>query len=264
MTRSAPGSRRLPRVPAVITAAVVTMLLLTSCTVTDGGGDAAPPAPGPAGQSPTAEPADDPTVAPLREARDGWKVFTDPGRLVSFELPQEWVVQPLETQPGAYAPDSLHYAVRTPDGVTTAELHTGILTADEPCPEVDLTPYAVIGSEPLVLTDQPAADDGIEPRFVVRLITGFRFFGAYGITDQLGGPEGLACSLSNTVQGNEELGRVSFGDLEVLAPKAPANTGPQTVTFGTIGEAEEYYATPEFATIREMISSVRIAPSPGG
>ena len=45
----------------------------------------------------------------------------------------------------------------------------------------------------------------------------------------------------------------------MLAPKAPANTGPQTVSFGTIGEAEEYYASPGFTTIREMIRSVQVA-----
>lgn len=264
MTRAAavPGSRR--RLSAALTTAGLVAVLVTSCTAAGGDVDAPEPATpsSSTSQAPPAGPA--PTVAALREARDGWKVFTDPARLVSFELPQEWVVQPLEPEPGTYAPDSLHYAVRTPDGVTTAELHSGILTPEPPCPEVERTPYTVIGSDTLTLTDQPPAAAGIEPRFVVRLITGFRFFGAYGITDQLGGADGLACSLSNTVQGNEALGRFSFGDLEALAPKAPANTGPQTVSFGTIGEAEEYYARPEFATIREMISSVRMAPAPAG
>jgi hypothetical protein len=258
MTRPSVRGRRAGQRSSILAGAVLTLLLATSCTPAGEGDGAAPP------PSSTATAAAEPTVAPLREAREGWKVFTDPGRLISFELPQEWVVQPLETEPGVYAPDSLHYAVRTPDGVTTAQLHSGILTPEPPCSEGERTPYSVIGSEPLTLTDQPPAADGIEPRFVVRLITGFRFFGAYGITDQVGGPDGLACSLSNTVQGGEALGRFSFGDLEVLAPKAPANTGPQTVSFGTIGEADEYYATPEFMTIREMISSVRIAPAPAG
>jgi hypothetical protein len=48
----------------------------------------------------------------------------------------------------------------------------------------------------------------------------------------------------------------------VLAPKVPAETGPGTVSFGTIGEAEAYYATPEFATIREMILSVQVGAAP--
>jgi hypothetical protein len=241
----------------ILTAALIA-LLLASCTAAEEGDGSASSS----GSSASATP--EPTVAPLREARDGWKVFTDPSRLVSFELPQDWVVQPLAPAPGLYAPDSLHYAVRTPDGMTTAELHSGILTPEAPCPESERTPYYVIGSKPLALTDEPAAASGIEPRFVVRLITGFRFFGAYGITDGVGGADALACSLSNTVQGGESLGRFSFGDLEVLAPKAPANTGPATVSFGTIGEAEEYYATPEFATIREMILSVQVAAPPTG
>lgn len=239
-------------------AAVLAGLLLTSCSALQGGADSASPSPSP---SVSASGAAQPTAAPLREAREGWKVFTDPGRLVSFELPEAWVVQPLEPAVGTYAPGSLHYAVRTPEGVTTAELHTGILTPETPCPEAERTPYHVIGSEPLDLTGgAPAAD--LEPRFVVRLITGFRFFGSYGITDQVGGADGLACSLPNTVQGSEALGRFSFGDLEVLVPKVPAETGPSTVSFGTIGEAEAYYATPEFATIREMVLSVRFGAGP--
>jgi hypothetical protein len=227
--------------PCAVVTAVLLGLLLSACTAADDG-DSGP------GASPSAASAG----------------ATPEATLVSFELPQEWVVQPLEATPGTYAPDSLHYAVRTPEGTTAAEFHSGIITPGTPCPDAERTPYYVIGSEPLALTDQPAATPDIEPRFVVRLITGFRFFGAYGVTDEVGGADGLACSLSNTVQGSEALGRFSFGDLEVLAPKAPANTGPQTVSFGTIGEAEEYYARPEFATVREMIRSVEVAEAPAG
>lgn len=244
------GARRLPR---ALIAAALSALLVSACTSPQDDG-AAPPPPS---SLPSASP--EPTVAPLREAREGWKVFTDPARLVSFELPQEWVVQPLEAEPGAYTPDSLHYAVRTPEGITTAEFHSGIQLAEPPCPDAERAPYYVIGSEPLDLAGAPAAATDIGPLFVVRLITGFRFFGAFGVTDQVGGADGLACSLPNTVQGSDRLGRFSFGDLQVLVPKAPANTGPQTVSFGTIGEAEAYYGTPEFATIREMIASVQVA-----
>lgn len=243
------------RVLRAVAGGALAALLLTACTGSPEGGSAAP-----SSDAPSATPTVPPV--PLREAREGWKIFTDPGRLVSFELPEAWVVQPLEPAPGAYAPDSLHYAVRTPEGTTAAELHSGILTPEPPCPDAERTSYYVIGSEPLALTGGPPADTGIEPRFVVRLITGFRFFGAYGITDQMGGADGLACSLPNTVQGSEALGRFSFGDLEALTPKAPANTGPQTVSFGTLGEAEAYYATPDFAIIREMIQSVQVAAEP--
>ena len=247
------AQRRSGSVARTMAAAALAGVLLASCTQAPAGTEPSAPA-----SIPEAEPS----AEPLREAREGWKVFTDPARLVSFELPRDWVVQPLQPEPGVYAPDSLHYAVRTPEGTTTAELHSGILTAEAPCPEAERTPYYVIGSEPLELTGEPPATSDIEPRFVVRLITGFRFFGAYGITDQVGGADGLACALPNTVQGGDALGRFSFGDLEVLAPRAPANTGPQTVSFGTIGEAEAFYGTPEFATIREMIQSVQVAAPP--
>lgn len=261
MARTADG--RATHVTRTIPAAVIACLLLVSCTgAQDDGGPDDGAAPSSSASSAGATP--EATVVPLRGAREGWKVFTDPARLVSFELPETWVVQPLQPEAGAYAPDSLHFAVRTPAGATAAELHSGILADETPCPAEDQAPYYVIGSAPLDLAGGQAADTAIEPRFVIRLITGFRFFGAYGITDQVGGSEGLACSLTNTVQGSEALGRFSFGDLEVLAPKAPANTGPGTVSFGTITEAEEYYGTPEFATIRDMIQSVQIAGAPAG
>ncbi len=253
-TRPADAGRGLKAAGSMLIAGV----LLAACT----GG---PPgtSPNDATPSSTSSASPEATVEPLREARGGWKVFTDPARLVSFELPEDWVVQPLQPEPGAYAPDSLHYAVRTPEGSTAAEFHSGILAQEPPCPDGESTPYYVIGSEPLELTPVPAAA-GIEPRFVVRLITGFRFFGGYGVADQAGGADGLACSLSNTVQGGDGLGRFSFGDGEVLAPKAPANTGPGTVSFGTIGEAEAYYDTAEFGTVRSMILSLRIAATPAG
>lgn len=272
MTRRSPGRSARRHAPLTVVTALL-CLLLTACTgAQENDGEASSSSSASSSQGPAPEPTgtsgpsgtSGSSVAPLREAREGWKVFTDPGRLVSFELPQAWVVQPLQPEPGAYAPDSLHYAVRTPEGTTAAELHTGILAKEEPCVEGDRTPYYVIGSEPLELTGGTPAATGIEPRFVVRLITGFRFFGAYGITDQMGGADFLACSLTNTVDGGEALGRFSFGDLEVLAPKAPANTGPSTVSFGTIGEAEAYYGTPEFAMIRSMIQSVRITTIPPG
>lgn len=257
MQQGTSARRASRRVPGILAAAALTALLVSACTGPQGEDAATPPS------TPAAVP--EPTVAPLREAREGWKVFTDPARLVSFELPQEWVVQPLEPEPGGYAPDALHYAVRTPEGTTAAEFHSGILQAEAPCPDTDRTPYYVLGSEPLDLTGEgAAASSSIEPRFVVRLITGFRFFGAYGVTDEVGGADGRACSLPYTVQGSDALGRFSFGDLEVLVPKAPANTGPQTVTFGTIGEAEAYYDSPDFATIREMIVSVQVATGPEG
>lgn len=258
-TASTPGTRNLSGVGyrrRTLTVLAGACLLLTSCTsggAQEGTGGQTPVTPGP----PSAPPTSEAPTAPMRAAREGWKVFSDPSRSVSFELPEGWVVQPLQPEVEDYAQDSLHYAVRTPEGTTAAELHTGIVTEEPPCPEAERTPYYVIGSEPLQLTGTSLPATDIEPHFVTRLITGFRFFGSYGITDQVGGADSVACSLTNTVDGGAALGRVSFGDLEVLAPKLPANTGPQTVSFGTIGEAETYYGTPEFATIREMILSIR-------
>ncbi|MHA7278757.1 hypothetical protein ACX80H_03280 [Arthrobacter sp. MDT2-2] len=250
------------RVLGLLASAALATLLPASCAGTQEGDGSATGAPSTGTSDPapatSAEPA-----APLREPRDGWKVFADPARLVSFELPEAWVVQPLEHEAGDYAPGSLHYAVRTSEGNIAAELHPGIAGPAAPCTDAERTPYHVLRSEPLDV-GLPPAGTGIEPRFVVRLITGFRFFGAYGITDEVGGADGLACALPNTVQGSGTLGRFSFGDLEVLAPKAPAETGPGTLSFGTLGEAQAYFDTPEFATISEMIRSIRVGAAAAG
>ncbi|KNC19224.1 hypothetical protein AC792_07410, partial [Arthrobacter sp. RIT-PI-e] len=99
--------------------------------------------------------------------------------------------------------------------------------------------------------------DRVEPHFVIRLITGFRFFGSYGITDRVGSDDGLACALPNTVEAGERLGRVSFGDLPVLVPKTPADTGPATGALGPPGEAGEYHATTDFDVVGQVIRSLR-------
>ncbi|WP_051477266.1 hypothetical protein [Arthrobacter sp. Br18] len=249
----------LCRTLALLSAAV---LLLTGCS----GGEESPDAgrtTAAASTAPAAEPPSPEATSPPREAREGWKVFTDPRRLLSFELPADWVVQPAEPGAGVYAADAVHYAVRTPAGITAAELHTGIQTEDPPCPDFGPSPYYVLGSEPLSIPAAPDAVDAIEPRFVMRIIQGFRFFSSYGITDQVGRADGVACTLTNTVQADNPLGRVSFGDLEVLVPKAPANTGPQNVTFGTIGEAQAYFDAPEFAPTRQVIASLQFAAQTG-
>ena len=267
MDYSSTGVPVLRVAPRSVALAVVAILLLSSCTpgpeaVDDVVGQPSAPPPTTASAAPE-PPTATPTMPPLREARAGWKVFTDPARLLSFELPGDWLVQPVQVDPEGYAPDSLHYAVRTPEGTTAALLHTGVPSPEVPCAEGERTPYYVIGSEPLEDAGGSPGGEGVEPRFVIRLITGFRFFGSYGITDQPGGEDYMACSLSNTVQGGATLGRVSFGDLEMLAPKAPAETGPGTVSFGTIGEAEAYYAADDFEVIGQLIRSLRFAEGPG-
>ena len=110
MDHSTAGSRTWWATARSIALACAVVLLLNSCT-------SAPEVPDDPGtpriSAPVAAPTPTPTAATLREARPGWKVFTDPGRLLSFELPETWRVQTVQTEPDAYPPGSLHYAVRT-------------------------------------------------------------------------------------------------------------------------------------------------------
>ncbi len=232
---------------------VVLLILLTGCS---GGPD-------PQGAAPASSPAQarESVVAaePLREARKGWKMFADPNRLLSFELPAAWVVQPVKVESGEYSPNSLHYAVRTADGDLVAELHTGIIRKFPDCAQEKSVPYTVIASSPTELVTAADSTNTIEPRFVVRLMQGFTFFSSYGITDQVGGADGRACVLTNTVQGPEKVGRFSFGDAEAVAPKSPADTGPGTLTFPTIAKAEKHFDSQQFRTVQQMIRSLRLS-----
>lgn len=244
---------------------VVTMLVLTGCNDFVIGDR--PPSTTPASTVPSASSSASasptPEALPILPERpapgDGWKVFTDEQRLVSFELPEDWTVAAIEDAGEGFAEGGLHFEVANADGDKMAELHTRINEQPDDCGESAASPYIVLASEPVDIPSTAEAEGSIEPRFVLRLIQGFRFFSSYGVTDVVGGSESTACVLSNTVQGPEHIGLYSFGDRIALAALDPSQVGSRTESFPTIADAQKRFDQADFDQIRRMITSLQVA-----
>ncbi|NJC22763.1 hypothetical protein BJ994_001839 [Arthrobacter pigmenti] len=190
---------------------------------------------------------------------EGWVAFTDEQRLVSFELPEDWTVEPIEDPGDGFEEGGLHFEVLNADGDAKAELHTRITPRRDECEQDAASPYTVLASEPVDIPSTAEAEGSIEPRFVLRLIQGFRFFSSYGVTDMVGGAENSACVLLNTVQGPEHIGLYSFGDRIALAALDPSQVGSGTESFPTIADAQKRFDQADFDQIRRMITSLQVA-----
>ena len=150
-----------------------------------------------------------------------WKVFSDPAKTVSFELPQDWIAQSVDPGPG-------DPAGRAEDRGQGAEGHVPGHAADRPAAAVRrgvrrrgaASPTSWSAACPW--TCRTAAGEGtIDPHVVFRVIQGYRYFGSYGITNMVGGADGKACALQNVVRGPAGKGDYSFGDLRALKAVRP-------------------------------------------
>lgn len=245
---------------ALLTAA----LSITGCDdLVIGDRPPASPSASTASESPASAPSESPVALPMLPERpapgDGWTVFTDEQRLVSFELLEGWVVEAIEDPGEGFDEGGLHFEVSNADGQSLAELHTRITPVSEDCAADAASPYVVLSSEPVDVPSTAEAEGSIEPRFVVRLIQGFRFFSSYGLTDVVGGADGAACVLRNTVQGPDHIGLYSFGDATQLRALDPGQVGSRTESFATIAEAQTRFDANGFDQIRRMIMSLQVA-----
>lgn len=260
MSRSR-STTRVMSAGALLLAAALTVSGCTGVEIGDRPVQSAAPSSDASSAAPEAtagqEPA--PTVAARPAPDDDWQVFTDPAALVSFELPPDWTVEPIADPGDGFDPESIHFAVNNADGDPMAELHTGITPVEQDCDPDNASPYTVILSQPVDLPSTAEAEQSIDPRLVVRLIEGYRFFSSFGVTDVVGGADGAACELYNTVQGPEHLGLYSFGDAISFTALTPEQVGSRTASFDTIADAEEFFDSDEFAAVRRMIASLEVA-----
>jgi hypothetical protein len=234
----------------------------SSAAGSDAGGTASPaatePVPGSgssAAGSASADAASPDASAPATAS--AWKSFSDPGKTVSFELPEEWIAQSVAPEEGTQA-GALKIEVKKQDGTVVAVLKTGLPPSAFECPEAARRPYTVISSLPV---DLPAlAGDGtIAPHVVFRVIQGYRYFGSYGITNIVGGADGQACELRNLVRGPAGKGDYSFGDLGTLKAFAPDEKVAPAKAFDTLGQAAKYaQESSEFANVQRMLMSLEI------
>ncbi|WP_344298401.1 hypothetical protein [Sinomonas flava] len=190
-----------------------------------------------------------------------WKTYTDPGKTISFDLPAQWIVQTAAPAEGASA-GSLNIEVKTADGSFVAALKTGLPVASPaPCDSANARSYTVLNSVPVDLpfTDGPGV---ITPRFVFRVIQGYKFFGSFGLTGvATAAQDGKACQLMNIVPGPPGVGGYSFADVtEVTAPAPSARVAP-LASFDSLAQASDYvHTSAKFADAQRMIMSLKFTP----
>lgn len=186
-----------------------------------------------------------------------WKTFSDPGRTVSFELPEDWIAQSVTPDEGTL-PGALKIEVKKPDGTFLAALRTGLQPSSAECANASKRPYTVISSVPVELS--AAGGEGtIPPRVVFRVIQGYRYFGSYGITNVVGGGGGQACELRNIVRGPAGKGDYSFGDVVSVKAFAPDEKVAPAKAFDTLDQAARYASEgTEFANVQRMLMSLEI------
>ena len=184
------------RVAGALAASLAVALSLTGCGVSIGVPSQSPQVSGPtqAGAAPSASAstatgsagagssatpsATGPAVEPTAAV---WKSYTDPGRTISFELPQDWTTQLV---PGSN-PAALHVEVRDQDGAVVATLQTHITGLGGACQPGAMRPYTVLSSIPMAIPSTSTGSTAVDPRFVYRLIQGVtHFYASYGITDR--------------------------------------------------------------------------------
>ena len=187
-----------------------------------------------------------------------WKVFTDPAKTVSFELPQEWIAQSVAPDQGTLT-GALKIEVKDAKGGYLATLQTGL--SPQPaaaCADETAKPYVVVSSVPVELPHR-GGEGTIEPRVVFRVIQGYKYFGSYGITNIVGGPAGKSCALQSLVRGPEGMGDYSFGDLAELKAFAPDQKVAPAKAFDTLDQAAKYVNEgSEFANVQRMLMSLKI------
>jgi hypothetical protein len=186
-----------------------------------------------------------------------WKTFSDPGRTVSFDLPEDWIAQSVTPEEGTL-PGALKVEVKKPDGTFLAALRTGLSPSSPECADASRRPYTVISSVPVEVS--AAGGEGtIPPRVVFRVVHGYRYFGSYGITNVVGGSGGQACELRNIVRGPAGKGDYSFGDVVSVRAFAPDEKVAPAKAFDTLDQAARYASEgTEFANVQRMLMSLEI------
>lgn len=218
---------------------------------------AAPTATGTPSTAPTASETPGSRAPEAAATAAAWKTFTDAGKTVSFDLPEEWIAQSVPPEEGTLA-GALKVEVKKPDGTVIAVLRTGLPPSASECAEAARRPYTVISSVPVDLPSL-TGEGTIAPHVVFRVIQGYRYFGSFGITNVVGGTDSQACELRNVVRGPAGKGDYSFGDMPVLKAFAPDEKVAPAKAFDTLDQAAKYVDEgTEFANVQRMLMSLEI------
>jgi hypothetical protein len=250
---------------AIAAVVLLTAGLLAGCSSDGKGASAwtAEPGPSPASGAATGSAGPSPTASAGASASAGataaaWKVFTDPAKTVSFELPQDWIAQSVEPDKGTL-PGAVKIEVKDAEGTYLATLQTGLPSSTAAsCPASARKSYVVVSSVPVELPHS-GGEGTIDPHVVFRVIQGYRYFGSYGITNMVGGADSKACQLQNVVQGLAGKGNYSFSDVRSLKAFAPDEKVAPAKAFDTLDQAAGYVNEgAEFANVQRMLMSLEI------
>ncbi|MDQ1059238.1 hypothetical protein QFZ23_003139 [Arthrobacter globiformis] len=224
-------------------------------TAEPGTSPATGPASGSAGPSATASAGATSTAGATAAA---WKVFSDPAKTVSFELPQDWIAQAVDPDKGTL-PGAVKVEVKDAEGTYLATLQTGLPDTNAAgCAAPARKPYVVVSSVPVELPHS-GGQGTIDPHVVFRVIQGYRYFGSYGITNLVGGADSKACQLQNVVKGLAGKGNYSFSDVRSLKAFAPDEKVAPAKAFDTLDQAAGYVNKgSEFANVQRMLMSLEI------
>jgi hypothetical protein len=275
MTGTGISAKNMSRVTRIAVALAVSAAALSGCSTDPKGTPAWTAGASPGGSTTPAEPSagsDSPgastgsgsaTQGSTASATPGatasaWKVFTDPAKNISFELPQEWIAQSVTPEQGTM-PGALKIEVKDAKGGYLATLQTGLPPQPAAaCADDAAKPYVVVSSVPVDLPHR-GGEGTIDPHVVFRVIQGYKYFGSYGITNVVGGAGGRACALQNLVRGPEGKGDYTFGDLASLTPPAPDQKVAPAKAFDTLDQAAKYVNDgSEFANVQRMLMSLKI------
>lgn len=252
---------RVVKFLSAILGTALSALFLAAC----GAGQSAPqwtPV-GPATSSANASPAPSGSASASGTPSAGatsaeWKTFTDPGKTISFELPAQWIVQSAAPAPGSAA-GAVHYDVKKADGTFVAALQTGLpMPAAQPCDASQAKAYTVLNSVPVSLPFQDGPN-ALTPRFVFRVIQGYKYFGSFGLVGvTTSAQDGKACRLLNIVPGPTGSGGYAFSDVTELAPLASNAEVAPLQAFDNLAQASDYVQTSgDFADAQRMIMSLK-------
>jgi hypothetical protein len=246
--------------------------LLAGCATAESSGPGWTAQPAPSGTATSAQASEDASRQATGGATPGatasgtpqsvataaaWKTFSDPAKSVTFDLPEDWIAQSVTPDEGAL-PGALKIEVKKPDGTFMAALRTGLPPSSAECPDPSKRPYTVVSSVPLELS--AAGGEGtIPPRVVFRVVQGYKYFGSYGITNLVGGADGMACELRNILRGPAGKGDYSFGDVVSVRAFAPDEKVAPAKAFDTLDQAARYVNEgTEFADVQRMLMSLKI------
>ncbi|MFC7847809.1 hypothetical protein ACFUTU_04965 [Arthrobacter sp. NPDC057388] len=221
-------------------------------------GGAASGSAGPSGTASGSAPETPAASATAGATAAAWKVYTDPAKTVSFELPQDWIAQSVEPDKGTL-PGAVKIEVKDAEGTYLATLQTGLPnTTAASCAASARKAYVVVSSVPVELPHS-GGEGTIDPHVVFRVIQGYRYFGSYGITNLVGGADSKACQLQNVVQGLPGKGNYSFSDVRSLKAFAPDEKVAPAKAFDTLDQAAGYVNKgSEFANVQRMLMSLEI------